>query len=182
MAWSAGAISLALVLTSLRAVVLSPVALLVGGVALGLGVFGSLFLGAIPGKFGRLSQPWRRVLLIGGALAAFGVLATQANTWISLGEFRTTEAQHSALVCARHSLLSGATGAAGLLWLWRRTDPYSPLLTGALLGMFGGVTGIVSVGLLCAEREGLHLTFGHGACLLVTIGVCSLAGKRWLQP
>lgn len=181
-ALSAGALLLGLVLTSASAIKSAPSSLFVAGAALSLSVAGLLLAGAVPGGRGRLGLYGRRLLVAVITIFAFTALALQASSFLTFGEFLDDASVKSVSACARHSLLSGVIGASALMFIWRRTDPFSPTLTGGLLGLFGGVLGTVSVGLLCNHGEGLHLTLGHGVSLVVLLVLGLIVGRRWLSP
>jgi hypothetical protein len=171
-----------LVLTSAGAIKNAPSSLFVAGAALSLSVAGLLLAGAVPGSPGRLGISGRRLLVAVITIFGFTTLALLADSFLSFGEFLGEASVQSATKCARHSLLSGVIGASALMFIWRRTDPFSPTLTGGLLGLFGGVLGTVSVGLLCDHGEGLHLTLSHGISLVVLLVLGLVVGRKWLSP
>lgn len=181
-ALSAGALLLGLVLTSASALKVAPAALLISGAALSLSVAGLLLGGAIPGRKGRFGISGRRLLVAVLAIFGFTALALQAEEFVTLAQFLEPAPMKAAATCARHSLLSGVVGASALLFIWRRTDPFSPGLTGSLLGLFGGISGTLSVGLLCGHGEGLHLTVSHGISLIALSVLGLIIGRKWLSP
>jgi hypothetical protein len=182
-ALSALGLCLGLCLTSLSAVSVAPRALLISTAALCLSAGGLILAGAVPSATRRLGGvSLRRLLFAALAIVGFSTLALQAESFLSMGSFLTGDSMHHATSCASHSLLSGVVGASALMFIWRRTDPFSPGLTGGLLGLFGGAVGTISVGLLCESNEGLHLTLAHGFGLFVLAVLGTLVGRKWLSP
>lgn len=181
-ALSALALIFGLVLTSLNALSSSPRALVLAAAALSLSVSGLLLGGLVPGQPGRIGVSTRRWLLGGLCIVAFTALALQAESFLPFGQFLHGESLSHATVCMTHSLMSGVVGATALLYFWRRTDPFTPGLTGCALGLLGGAVGTMSVSLLCENGEGFHLTIGHGIALLILASLGLLLGKRWLTP
>jgi hypothetical protein len=124
----------------------------------------------------------RRLVVATLAIIGFTALALQAEHFFSLSEFLGADSMTRATKCASHSLLSGVLGSSVLMLIWRRTDPFSPGLTGGTLGLVGGAVGTLSVGLLCESDEGLHLTLSHGISLLVLTVLGIVVGRKWLSP
>lgn len=82
-------------------------------------------------------------------------------------------------------LYAGATGSVTVLLLmlaWRRTDPMSPGLTGAFLGLCGGVAAGLAAATVCPIHEAWHLYLGHGVALALTVAGAGWVGRRWLAP
>ena len=71
---------------------------------------------------------------------------------------------------------------AGLLLSWRRTDPFTPFLTGALIGGWAGLAGAVALGLFCPSCDVGHLILGHGGVVLLGIMIGGWLGRRLLAP
>ena len=86
------------------------------------------------------------------------------------------------LACGLYALFSSAVVAAGVMLPWRRTDPFNPGLTGALLGLGAGLAAALAVGVVCPCREGWHLWLSHGVALVVVTGLGAWVGRRWLAP
>lgn len=179
---STGALILGLALTSAGAFLATPRAAILAAAALSLSVGGLLLAGIVPGESRSLGLSLRKSLVGLLGVAAFTALALQAESFLSWAEFAETDSMHRATGCAAHSLLSGVVGSTALLFLWRRTDPFSPGLTGALLGLLGGLVGTMSVSLACRSAEGFHLTLGHGAGVLALGIVGVFLGRKWLAP
>ncbi|MEZ4220260.1 MAG: NrsF family protein [Polyangiaceae bacterium] len=136
---------------------------------------------------GLLRPPGRRSrmrLLLAATVPAvfFGYLAFAASSQLPLGEFFTSGHGGGALGCGLHALLFGAIVGGGTLYLWRGTDPLSPRLSGALVGLVGGLAGAITIGVACPSGETWHLWLGHGAALLTLVACGALFGRRVLSP
>ncbi len=180
--YSTVALCVGLFLTTLTAVFRAPQTVLVAAAVLSASVGALLLAGAVPGERHSMGRSWRRSLVGGLTIGALVALALKAESFAPFAEFLGDESLHRAGACVAHSLMSGVVGGAALLFLWRRTDPFSPGLTGSLLALFGGLVGTTSVTLICQSTEGLHLTVGHGAGLLILTLVGFFAGRKWLSP
>ena len=66
--------------------------------------------------------------------------------------------------------------------LWRHTDPFSPGLSGALVGLLGGLAGAVGIGFACPNAEAWHMCIGHGLTLAAVGSLGWLLGRRLLAP
>lgn len=179
---SGGALFFGLGLSSLRSLRESPSTFFLSAVAFCLTVSGLLLLGVAPGERRLLGVSNRRALVVGVAGALFLALALQGDDFLPMSAFLDADHHTRLGACFAHSLLGGTLGSVALLLLWRRTDPFTPGLTGALLGLFGGLVGTLSVGLLCSNHEGFHLTLGHGMGAVLFLGVGLFLGRKWLAP
>jgi hypothetical protein len=117
-------------------------------------------------------------------VGAFFVYLTLASTsMLSVGRFvHEPGSVRSTVVCGVHALLFGVFATVALLALWRRTDPFSPGLSGAIAGLGGGLVGGVALDMTCASLEAWHLWLGHGAMLAAVVAIGWLVGRRWLSP
>ena len=178
-----GTMAGALVVLGLRhGVVDGPLAwALAGAVIWGLVHAAVLFFGLVrpPGRRG--SRTFRVALAVALPLLFFGYLALAASNTLSFGQFLDQGVAHAS-TCGAFSLLLGAVAAAGTLHAWRRTDPLTPGLTGALAGLLGGLTSAVGVGVACPSHEGWHLWLAHGTTVLVFVVVGWAVGRKWLAP
>jgi len=179
---SAAALIAGLFATAFNAISDAPQVFLLTGAAFCLSVGGLLFAGAVPGKRGGWDVDMRRTLLAGAVISVFAMLGLQAHHFLPFEEFASAHHLSHAAVCGGHSLLAGILCSAALMMIWRKTDPFSPGLTGAVLGFFGGALGTVSVGLNCASAEGFHLTLGHGIVTLLLAVAGLILGRKWLTP
>lgn len=161
-----------------RALPFEPKGMAYTALSFGIGWGGLVLLGALP--HGRLwDRSGRTLLLWTAAGVSLAWLAMQATHFS--GHFASIEAAATAR-CALHAFIKGTLCALALLFVWRRTDPFSPGLSGALLGLVGGLGGTLSVGLLCPNEEGFHLTLGHGLAALAVCGIGFFIGRKWLTP
>ncbi len=176
------ALFVGLALSAATALIDAPQPLILTAAAFSLSAAGLMLAGAIPGA-ARLDQPARRVVLALLILTTFTALALHAEDFLSWTEFIQGDGGVHAATCAGHSLATGVMASSALMFLWRRTDPFSPGLTGAILGFIGGALGTLSVGFLCDHgSEGIHLTMSHGLSALLLAGLGYWAGQKWLSP
>jgi hypothetical protein len=133
-----------------------------------------------PGKLG--SRGLRLAILIAVPVLFMGYLALVSTERFTFAKFLQGYSGGHALGCGLVALALGALVAGGALIAWRRTDPYNPGISGAMIGMFGGVASGVGMTVACPSHEALHACFAHG------IGVFLLAllgfglGRRLLAP
>ncbi len=139
---------------------------------------GVLLAGASPK---RLPRQLRLAIAVLVPVAFFGSLALFSSEWLPLGAFMTEHA-HAAAGCSQQAMLFGALTSGIMLFTWRGTDPFSPALTGSLLGLGGGVAGALAIGVACPSGETWHLWLGHGIGVVLFAAVGSLIGRRWLAP
>jgi hypothetical protein len=133
-----------------------------------------------PGQ--RVSRRSRLLLAACVPVAFLAYLAFAASQRLPLGSFFIGGHAGGALGCGLHALLFGAIAAAGTLFVWRRTDPITPGVSGMLAGLVGGLAGASAIGVACPSGETWHLWVGHGATILVLGGLGFIAGRRWLSP
>lgn len=175
------ALALGFTLTSMKVVSASPSAFAIALATSCLSIGALLMAGAVPGN-ARFQLGGRRFLLAGLGVAFISSLAFMANEFLGFDSFLKSEHLKPAIHCASFSFMAGLIASSGLMVIWKRTDPFSPGLTGALLGFLGGLMGSVSVSLSCHADEGLHLTLGHGFGAFLIAGLAALLGRRWLRP
>lgn len=180
--WSAGALLLGLCLATLVKLHENHQTFFLTATAFSLSTAGLLLGGVVPSGRQLLGVSARRALLALLLAGLFTLLALRAESFLTFSEFSQSHSLSQAMTCAGHSLISGVIGAVALTLLWKRSDPFSPSLTGAFLGLFGGTLGTLSIGFLCKNHEGLHLTLGHGLSILLLTLVFSLIGRKWLSP
>jgi hypothetical protein len=133
-----------------------------------------------PGRRGVATA--RLALAVGVPVLFLAYLAFAASEQLPLGEFFSAGHGGGALGCGLHALLFGAISGGGTLFLWRRTDPFSPRVSGALAGLAGGLAGAVTIGVTCPSGETWHLWLGHGAAVATLAVAGALLGRRVLSP
>lgn len=129
------------------------------------------------------ARPVQVALTLGLPVLFLAFLAVSHTNWLSFGEFFSHAGRREgAFYCGLVALALGATAAGGVLYVWRRTDPWNPGWSGALAGLVGGLAGALSVGLVCPGREGWHLWIGHGLSVLALALLGASVGRRVLSP
>lgn len=131
---------------------------------------------------GHRSSRWLRFALLAILPASFAAyLALIAREWIPLSEFGPAH-QERAADCGLHAVAVSAFITAAMMLVWRRTDPYSPGLSGALVGLAGGLIGALGVGAVCPTHDAWHLLLSHGTLVVVLSAAGWLVGRRSLAP
>ena len=156
---------------------------LVGAIAWGFIQACVLFVshGRPPGLRGARWLRWMTALLIPAIF--FTHLHVSSNAWLSFEQFLSVpHSLRSTVVCGIHAILFGTIASIVLFVLWRRTDPFSPRLTGALTGLAGGLVGAVALDMTCTRMEAWHLWLGHGVTLVALVAGGWFAGRKWLSP
>lgn len=118
------------------------------------------------------------------ALVAAPPLAYVGVVWLSGATCQGAppEGPFSTSSCMLVGSLIAALPFVGLFGLWRRTDPFSPGLTGALIGSWSGLVGASGLSLLCPSLELSHLLPGHGGAIVGGALLGVWAGRRLLAP
>lgn len=143
-------------------------------------------LGVLMAGFGRFASSTRSVQMA-AALSIpalfFVYLFTLHSHWVPLGRF-FAEVEHSgsAIHCGSMALMLGTVTSATVFFAWKRTDPFNPTWSGALAGLIGGLSGALSVGLMCPGTDGWHLWLGHGLCVVALAMLGASLGRRVLSP
>lgn len=137
--------------------------------------------GRPPGKRGYPLLRWLATIVV--VLAFFAQLTIFSTSHLGFHEFLTAPGSlRSTVVCGIHALLFGGLGTVALLFLWRRTDPFTPRLSGAVMGLAGGLVGAISLDMVCTSREVTHLWLAHGATLAAMVLLGWTLGRKWLTP
>lgn len=137
--------------------------------------------GQNPGRRVHRVLRWGMVYAIIGAFLLHLTLASDST--LPLGTFlRDAQSLRHTVVCGVHALIFGALAIVALFLVWRRSDPFSPRLSGAISGLAGGLVGAVALDMTCPHMEAWHLWTGHGLTLLMLVGAGWYAGRRWLAP
>jgi len=140
----------------------------------------TLGLGRPPGKRG--SVIWRVLVATLLPVAFFGYLAFAASGRVDFGTFSQGGHASHAVRCGFISLAIGALVAGGVMLCFRRTDPLTPGLSGAIVGLAGGLTSAVAVGIACPSSEAWHLWAAHGLVLVALVLLGWGVGRRVLSP
>lgn len=133
-----------------------------------------------PGRRG--SRGLRLALLIGLPLVFTGYLASISTEQFAFAQFAQGRSGGHALVCAGVALVMGAIVAGGALFAWRGTDPYSPGLSGALIGTVAGLASGSGMSVACGSHEALHACFAHGLIVFALAVLGFGFGRRLLAP
>lgn len=127
--------------------------------------------------------PSRWMLLILLPALFYGGLHLLGSRVLSVSEFFGSADQvWRILPCGSLALGTGGLVSGGIMLLWRRTDPFSPGLSGALVGLLGGMAGAVGVGFACPSAEVWHMYMGHGFTIAALVTLGWLVGRRLLPP
>lgn len=130
---------------------------------------------------GLASRRWLRTLAAIFIPVAYLIyLAVESNTWLPLAGIG--DHAHGTLTCGAMSLSLGAVTTLTVMLIWKRSDPFNPGLSGALLGFVGGLAGALSVHMVCPSREGWHLWLGHGLSVIFIAGLSVALGRKLLAP
>src|SRR5690606_10325522 len=74
-------------------------------------------------------------ILLALPILSCGALLFLSTHWMPFGDFVEGDQVLRSLPCGSIALLTGSIVSGGILMLWRRTDPFSPGLSGALVGL-----------------------------------------------
>lgn len=133
-----------------------------------------------PGKRG--SRALRLAMLLAVPLLFVGYLALVSTEAVPLGKFAHGYSGGHALGCGVVALALGALVAGGAIFAWRRTDPYTPGLSGALIGMVAGIASGSGMSVACATGEAFHVCFAHGLVVFALSALGFGLGRRLLAP
>jgi hypothetical protein len=126
---------------------------------------------------------WRIAIIIGLPVSFYLYMAYNSSALSSLAAFlgSASHCAHAAQ-CGAFASILGAVGALGLMLMLRGSDPFCPRLSGALLGLIGGVVGALSTGIVCPGQVVWHTVLGHGLSLVALGLVGAVVGRRILAP
>jgi hypothetical protein len=127
------------------------------------------------------TRRWAWVLLV--PVTFYIYLVASSDSRLPFTHFLTdASARSAALMCGSIAFFTGVGTFAAILHLWRRTDPFNPQLSGALIGVVGGLSGAVASGLMCPITESWHLLLSHG-CVVIALTVAGVfIGRRIVCP
>jgi len=141
-----------------------------------------LFVGLArpPGR--KPARALRLVIAVVVPIVFLGYLATTASARLSFETFSQGATASHAVGCGFVSLFLGALVSGGVLLLWRGTDPLTPGISGALVGLVGGLGGAVAIGIACPSHEAWHLGCSHGLGVIALVFLGGAVGRRLLSP
>ncbi len=84
--------------------------------------------------------------------------------------------------CLLRGALCGVVALGGLLWIWRRSDPWTPRLSGALIGTVAGLVAAAGLTMACGSDHAGHLLWGHWLMLPVGAIAGVLLAPYTLRP
>jgi hypothetical protein len=124
----------------------------------------------------------RLVIAVVVPIVFLGYLATTASAKLPFETFSQGATASHAMSCGLFSLFVGSLVSGGVLLLWRGTDPLTPGISGALVGLVGGLGGAVGVGIACPSHEAWHLGCAHGLGVIALVFLGGAVGRRLLSP
>jgi hypothetical protein len=133
-----------------------------------------------PGKRG--SRALRVALLIGAPLLFVTYLGLVSTERFAFARFSHGYPAGHAVGCGLVALFFGALVAGGAMIAWRRTDPYNPGLSGAMIGMVGGLASGAGMSVACPSHEAFHSCFAHGMVVFALALLGFGFGRRMLAP
>ena len=132
-----------------------------------------------PGK--RVSRSARIALAIGIPIAFLVYLGFAAEHHLPLASLTHAHGGR-AFECGLFTLGFGILTTGAVLFVWRRTDPYTPELSGTIAGLAGGLCGALSAGVGCPTTDDFHLWLAHGGVVIALMAGGWLVGRRLLAP
>jgi len=137
-------------------------------------------LASPPGRRPRAAVRWAVALAI--PLVFFAYLVQTAWASVPFEVFSHGAPAAHAVRCGALCFAVGAIMASGVMLLWRGTDPLTPGLSGALLGLVGGVGSALGFGIACPSHESWHLIVSHGVVVASLAVLGAAVGRRLLAP
>jgi len=136
-------------------------------------------LASPPGRRPRAVLRWVVAVAVPAAFFVYLVKVASAEPFSAFAS--GAHAQH-ALRCGGICFVVGAAMSSGVMLLWRGTDPLTPRLSGALIGLVGGMGSALGMGILCPSHETWHVCVSHGVVLASLAVLGGAAGRRLLAP
>jgi hypothetical protein len=115
-------------------------------------------------------------------LVFFVYLVGTAQAHVPFKDFTHGAYAAHAWRCGTLCFLAGALMSAGLMLLWRRSDPLTPRISGALVGLMGGMGSALGMGIACPSHELWHACVSHGVIVASLVVLGAAAGRRLLAP
>ncbi len=139
----------------------------------------ALFVGA---SLSRRADGWSsrraRTLLVATVITGWSLYIIASVTDEALG----AALRWAAIGCSFRSVVAGLVGLGAMLWVWRGTDPWSPRVSGALMGACAGSIASAGVGIPCPSDQGGHLMLGHWLAVPILAAIGAAISKRVLAP
>ncbi len=138
---------------------------------------GVLLVGLVrpPGRRGSRAARLLLALLVPALFLAWLLVVSPYSPY-------TSAAGPRALECFQGASVLGGLTTLGTLWLWRKTDPLSPRLSGALAGLIGGLASGTAMGVVCPTTDLFHVSVAHGLVLIAFVLAGALLGKKVIAP
>lgn len=133
-----------------------------------------------PGKRG--SRALRLGLVIGVPVLFVAYLGLVSTEHFALSKFTQPEYSGHALGCGLIALFMGGLVAGGALVAWRHTDPYSPGMSGAAIGVIAGISSGAGMTVACPSHEAFHSYIAHGLIVFALAALGFGLGRRLLPP
>ena len=133
-----------------------------------------------PGRRG--SRALRLGLLFGTPVVFVAYLALVSTEHFAFSKFSHGAPAAHAIGCGVVALIMGALIAGGALVAWRKTDPYSPGISGAMVGMVAGLASGSGMSVACASHETFHSCLAHGLVVFALALAGFGLGRRLLPP
>jgi len=144
------------------------VLVVVAGVALG---------GALSPAMARLPSRRSRALLVVGL-----VIAWSAFVFAIAALSAEHGCPYSSWGCLLRTLGTGTVLLGAWLWIWRRSDPWTPRVGGALIGALAGAIASAGGGIACLANSSVHLVVGHWLVVPLLAGAGALLARRAVAP
>jgi hypothetical protein len=146
-------------------------------------VLGATLLVGLASPPGQRPRAWVRWAVAAAIpLVFFAYLVQTAWAGVPFGVFAEGGRAEHAVRCGAICFGVGAVMSGGVMLLWRGTDPLTPGLSGALLGLVGGMGSALGMGILCPSHERWHLCISHGVVLASLVVLGGAIGRRLLPP
>jgi hypothetical protein len=137
-------------------------------------------LASPPGR--RPRTLWRLGVAVLVPALFFAYLTQAAWAQVPFAVFSGGAHAEHAVRCGLICFLVGAVVTGGVMLLWRRTDPLTPGISGALVGLVGSMGSALGMGIACPSHEAWHLCVSHGVVVVALVVLGAAFGRRLLAP